>query len=152
MTPEQRQLFDSLTRLQQRTVINLTNGMNRADAYIAAGGRARGNNIRSCVAEIIAKPDVSLLLNELKAAEAERALVTADDLAKRLRMFAGLNQPFDPDDLTNKDRLTAIKMLTDYTGSFDKNKTTVDVGHTTYKPLSLAEFMSGEHNSEDTDT
>ena len=145
MTPEQQVQFDSLTRLQQKLVLNLVSGMPKREAYLAAGGRARGENIRSCVAEILAKPDVSLLLSSLNLMQAEKALITAEGIVQRLIEEAGLNTHLNPESMTPATRLAALKLLTDYTGGFDKNKTKMEVGASTasYKPISLEVFING---------
>ena len=154
MTPEQQAQFEKLTRLQQKLVINLAAGMSKPDAYIAAGGRARGENIRSCVAEILAKPDVSLLLTSLTNSLAEKALISAEDIVRRLIQVAGLDREHSPEDATPATQMAALKMLGDYTGGFDQNRTKMEVGAsaTIYRPISLEEFLNASKRETGTES
>ena len=121
MTTEQRERFDNLTRLQQRILINLLNGMDAAAAYKEAGGKSKPEHVKACACQILRNPQLSSLFNDLKAAQAERALVTTEDLVKSLRELAGLNVPVDSGDLNHQTQIQAIKLLIGYTGGFDNN-------------------------------
>ena len=46
MTAEQKEMFDSLTPLQQKVAVNVISGMSNIDAYKAAGGKAKSQQAR----------------------------------------------------------------------------------------------------------
>ena len=151
MTEEQRKQLDNLTRLQQSMVINILSGMATKDAYVLAGGRCKPENIYTCSSEILRNPQVSSLISSVQSSVADRALITAEEIVQRLRQEAGLDTPLNPDDMTPANRMAALKMMGDYTGNFDKNRSKVELGagETQYKPVTLAEFINGSNTEGD---
>lgn len=131
MSDEQASLFKQLTRLQKKTAINVLKGMDSVPAYLEAGGRAKSKVTRRiCANEILSNPSVSEFIESMQSTAANAALCTAEDLVKALMCEAGINTDKIPPDTKQAGRVAAIKILSEYTGGFDKNKQQIE--HTGY--------------------
>ena len=110
-------------------------GMSDIEAYIAAGGRAKTDTgRRTCVSEILTKHDISEYLSSMGKAAADAVHCTTEAIVRRLMYEAGITAQGLPEDTTPAGRIAALKLLTDYTGGFDKNKQKIE--HAGYIELS----------------
>lgn len=58
LTAEQQHLFDALTPLQKRFALAIIKGKNQTDAYKAAKGKAKGDNLRKAAHTIATNCDI----------------------------------------------------------------------------------------------
>lgn len=80
MTPDQQQLFDQLTELQQRLTTNVLAGMTQRQAYINAGGKAVTETaIDSGASEILRNPQVKAFMDAMKKQAVSDAMMTREE-------------------------------------------------------------------------
>lgn len=91
MTPEQQELFDSMTPLQQRmcTVMVENPKLSQRQAYYAAGGTAKNDvTADSCAYEILSNPQVKAFMDSVKGQAVSDAIMTRDEAMKILTGMA----------------------------------------------------------------
>lgn len=92
MTPEQKQLFDRLTQLQQRVAINVLGGMSQRQAYYAAGGGAKNDvSADSTVYELLSNPQVVQFMDSMKLQVVNEAIMSREEMAKKLSLLSRTN-------------------------------------------------------------
>lgn len=80
MTPDQQQLFDQLTELQQRTATGVLAGMTQIAAYFNAGGSAKNDNSAAATAsEILTNPNVKAFMDAMKKQAVSDAMMTREE-------------------------------------------------------------------------
>ena len=87
MTPEQKELFDQLTGLQQKicTIIIGNPSLSQREAYYAGGGKAKSDEVADASAcEILANPKVKAFMNEMKAQAVSDAMMSREEAIKIL--------------------------------------------------------------------
>lgn len=110
-----------LTDKQRRFVEEYcSNGFNATKAAIAAGYSEKG--ARQVASDTLAKTYVQDAVQEFMSRATKKALVTTEMLVEKL-----LNESeYYGEGASHSARIAAVKVLTDYTGGFDKNKQSVD--------------------------
>lgn len=89
MTPEQKELFDKLTRLQQGVATNFISGMSPEDSHKAAGGKCKDeSNRRKLASEILTNPDVKAFVDVMKQEAVSSAVMTRNEMLERLTMMS----------------------------------------------------------------
>ena len=89
MTPEQKQLFDKLTELQQRTAINVLAGMTQRAGYYAAGGTAENDNAADAIASrMLSDARVSAFMDAMKEEAVSAAVMTRTEALEKLSALA----------------------------------------------------------------
>ena len=89
MSPEQKELFDKLTRLQQRVAINVIAGMSQRQAYMNAGGKAESDtSADTSASEIMNNPKVVAFVDAMKEEALSAAIMTRREAMERLTGFA----------------------------------------------------------------
>ncbi len=89
MTPEQKQLFDRLTELQQRTAINVLAGMTQRAGYYAAGGKATSDeSADSASSEILRNLEVKAFMDAMKEEAVSAAVMTRTEALEKLSALA----------------------------------------------------------------
>lgn len=89
MTPDQQQLFDQLTELQQRLTTNVLAGMTQRQAYINAGGKAVTETaIDSGASEILRNPQVKAFMDAMKRQAVSKAMMDREEAALILSALA----------------------------------------------------------------
>lgn len=89
MTPEQKQLFDQLTQLQQRTAINVLAGMSQRAGYYAAGGTSKSDEVADATAsELLSNPKVKAFMDAMKAEAVSAAVMTRTEAMEKLSTLA----------------------------------------------------------------
>ena len=140
LTEEQESLLNKLTRFDQRMALLMVQGMNQTDAYIKAGGKAKGHSAESVASKKLRNVEFKKFLDVMRKAAAARALCTCEDVVRALMRESGLGRDENgeptgpPDDSKQSGRVYALKVLTDYTGGFDKNSQKIE--HSGYIPVS----------------
>ncbi|CAI1057338.1 Terminase small subunit [Serratia ficaria] len=84
LTEEQKALFDALTALQKKFVTHLLNGKNQTDAYKAAGGKAKGDGVRSKSSVMVANGNVQAFLKSVQYEAINEAIMTRTEALERL--------------------------------------------------------------------
>ena len=85
MTPEQKALFDDLTKLQQEITINSISGMKCIDSYKASSGKAKTvKAMESSVSQILSNHKVRLFLDSIKSAAINKAIMSREEALKIL--------------------------------------------------------------------
>lgn len=89
MTPEQAELFDQLTELQQRLCTNVLAGMTQREAYVRAGGKGKTESvIDSSASEILRNPQVVAFMDSMKTQAVSDAIMSREEMLERLTLFA----------------------------------------------------------------
>lgn len=89
MTPEQQELFDRLTLLQQRMATNVLSGMTQRAAYVNAGGKgATETAIDSSASEILRNLQVKAFMDSMKVQAVSDAIMSREEMLERLSLFA----------------------------------------------------------------
>lgn len=89
MTPEQAELFDQLTELQQRLCTNVLAGMSQREAYVRAGGKGKTESvIDSSASEILRNPQVKAFMDSMKVQAVSDAIMSREEMLERLSLFA----------------------------------------------------------------
>ena len=92
MTAEQKEMFDSLTPLQQKVAVNVISGMSNIDAYKAAGGKAKSQQAKeSGASEILSHPKVKAFVDSMKAEAVSNAVMSREEMLERLSGLARAN-------------------------------------------------------------
>lgn len=85
LTPEQKVLFDALTKLQQKFALGIIKGLNQIDAYKKAGGKAKTDDTaRACASEILTNPNVKLFMDAMNEEAISDAVMTRQEALERL--------------------------------------------------------------------
>lgn len=87
LTKEQKALFDALTALQKKFVTHLIKGKNQTDAYKAAGGKAKGDNLRKAAHAIATNCDVEAFLKAVQHEAVSDAIMTHTEALERLTVM-----------------------------------------------------------------
>ncbi len=89
MTPEQKQLFDKLTELQQRTAINVLAGMTQRAGYYAAGGTASNDeSADATVSALLSNIKVKAFMDAMKEEAVSAAVMTRTEALEKLSALA----------------------------------------------------------------
>lgn len=89
MTPEQEELFDELTQLQQRVAINVLAGMSQRQAYYEAGGTATNDNSADAtVSELLSNLKVKAFMDAMKEEAISKAVMSRQEAMERLSALA----------------------------------------------------------------
>ncbi len=92
MTPEQKALFDNLTKLQQNCCLAHLQGMNQTDAHRHAGGKAKTEEVRNTAAsEIFRKPQVIDFLESMKVSAVDSVIMEREEALERLTQVGRFN-------------------------------------------------------------
>jgi len=114
LSDEQKYLLSKCTQLQQRIVINITQGnMSNRQAYYDAGGQAKNDNTAdSSVGEILLNPAVSALYDSLTQEKLNDAIMIRDE---GLEILTSISRSRIDDEeqfkLKVQSKLAAIKQL-----------------------------------------
>lgn len=88
MTPEQKDLFDKLTQLQQRVATNVLAGMTQRQAYLTAGGKAKNDESADATAsEILRNPSVVAFMDSMKMQAVSDAIMTREEAMAKLSLI-----------------------------------------------------------------
>jgi phage terminase small subunit len=89
MTPEQQELFDQLTQLQQRTATGVLAGMTQRAAYYAAGGKAdTDESADSSCSQILSNIKVKAFMDSMKRQAISDAIMNRDEAMSILTQLA----------------------------------------------------------------
>lgn len=89
MTPEQKELFNQLTKLQQRVAINSLAGMSNRAAYIDAGGTSEDeNSIDAAASRMLRDVKVKAFMDAMKEEAVSKAVMTRQEMLERLSNLA----------------------------------------------------------------
>jgi len=99
----------------------VTNGFNATQAALSAGYSKK--TAKAIASENLTKPYVAEFIEKFMHEAANRAIVTAEDVARGLLKEAVSIE----DDSSPTARISAWKALSDYTGGFDNNKSKTDI-------------------------
>lgn len=124
MNTEQTTLFIELTRLQQHVSLAKLHGANIREAYRTGGGKSKTDNSTDVAISVMLKNDkVNSFIVSMTEEVIERALCTTEDIVKALMRESMLIPDSDDNspDTTPASRVSAMKVLTEYAGGFDKN-------------------------------
>lgn len=89
MTPEQQELFDQLTQLQQRTATGILAGMSQRSAYYAAGGTAATDEAADVVASrMLTDVKVKAFMDSMKRQAISDAIMSRDEAMAILTQLA----------------------------------------------------------------
>lgn len=89
MTPEQQELFDKLTQLQQRVATNVLAGMSQRAAYFQAGGSAKTDlSADATVSELLSNPNVKSFMDAMKRQAVSDAIMSRDEAMAILTQLA----------------------------------------------------------------
>lgn len=89
MTPEQAELFDQLTELQQRVATNVLAGMTQRQAYKLAGGKAKDDpGADMSASQIISNPKVKAFMDSMKRQAISDAIMTREEAMAKLSLIA----------------------------------------------------------------
>jgi len=89
MTPEQKELFDKLTQLQQRVATGVLAGLSQRQAYLEAGGKGTTETVMdSSASEILSNPKVKAFMDSMKEAAITAAVMTRSEAMEKLSALA----------------------------------------------------------------
>lgn len=89
MNPEQKELFDQLTALQQRVATNVLAGMSQRAAYMHSGGKAESDtSADTSASEIMNNPKVKAFVDAMKEAAVSEAIMTRKEALEKLSVLA----------------------------------------------------------------
>lgn len=112
MTPEQKALFDGLTRLQQEVALNSIAGMSDIDSYRVSSGKAKKETtMRASVSEILINPNVVLFVDSMKQVRVNDAVMSRERMLELLTKISDV----DSSDL----KLMSAGQLSELKGGFD---------------------------------
>lgn len=100
LTAEQQLLFDALTPLQQKFSLAIIKGKNQTDAYKAAKGKAKGDNLRKAAHAIATNCDVVAFLRSVQGEVVDDAIMSREEALKRLTAL-GRTSLYDLADFRN---------------------------------------------------
>ena len=85
MTPDQQDLFDKLTQLQQRVATGVLAGMTQIAAYFNAGGSAKSDSSAAATAsEILTNPNVKAFMDAMKKQAVSNAMMEREEAIRIL--------------------------------------------------------------------
>ncbi|MEY0600061.1 terminase small subunit [Providencia alcalifaciens] len=88
LTDEQKVLFDALTKLQQKFVLGILNGLNQTDAYKQAGYKAKSDDsARASASEILTNLNVKSFLDAVNETAVSSAIMTREEALERLTLI-----------------------------------------------------------------
>ncbi|BFI68408.1 hypothetical protein okayama3_39930 [Yersinia pseudotuberculosis] len=87
LTEEQKALFDALTQLQRRFVTALLEGTNQTEAYRRAGGKAKGDGVRSKASQLVTNSNVQAFLQSVQHETVNEAIMTYTEALERLTLM-----------------------------------------------------------------
>ncbi len=87
LTEEQKALFDALTPLQKKFATHLIAGLNQSDAYKAAGGKAKGDGVRSKASVMVSNGNVQAFLKAVQYETLNEAIMTYEEAMERLSVM-----------------------------------------------------------------
>ena len=88
LTPEQRKKAAKLTHLQKWTMIHAASGMSKMDAYVKAGGKAKGKSANNVIGKMLEKGSVLAFYNSLVDSAAAKAVMTREEALETLTKIA----------------------------------------------------------------
>lgn len=89
MTPEQQELFDQLTQLQQRTATGVLAGMTQRSAYYAAGGTTESDAAADAIASrMLSDARVKAFMDSMKRQAISDAIMNRDEAMAILTQLA----------------------------------------------------------------
>lgn len=89
MNPEQKELFDQLTELQQRTATGVLAGMTQRAAYYAAGGTAKNDDTADAISSrMLSDARVKAFMDAMKVQAVSDAIMSKEEMLARLTLFA----------------------------------------------------------------
>lgn len=89
MTPDQKNLFDKLTQLQQRVATNVLAGMSQRQAYYAAGGTSESDPGADAMASrMLSDAKVKEFMDSMKLQAISNAVMSRQEALERLSCFA----------------------------------------------------------------
>ncbi|WP_426577116.1 terminase small subunit [Xenorhabdus stockiae] len=83
-TDEQKALFDALTPLQQKFALGILKGLNQVDAYLKAGGKAKGESARTQASRMITFDNVKTFLDAMNQEAVSDAVMSRQEALERL--------------------------------------------------------------------
>lgn len=88
MTPEQQELFDQLTELQQRTATGVLAGMTQRAAYFAAGGTTTTDAAADAIASrMLSDARVKAFMIAMKKQAVSDAIMSREEMLARLSLI-----------------------------------------------------------------
>lgn len=89
LTDKQKELFDDLTKMQQKIVLKSLEGMNDIDAYRAGGGKAKDEITQAVSAsQIFSNLKVVSFMDSMKETLISEAIMTRTEALERLTRIA----------------------------------------------------------------
>lgn len=92
MTAEQKEMFDSLSTLQQKVAVNVISGMSNIDAYKSAGGKSKTQqSAEASVSRMLSDVKVKAFIDSMKAEAVSSAVMSREEMLERLSGLARTN-------------------------------------------------------------
>lgn len=88
LTPEQQELAAKLTHLQKWTMIHAASGMSKMDAYVKAGGKAKGKSANNVIGKMLEKGSVRAFYDSLVNSAAAKSVMTREEALETLTKIA----------------------------------------------------------------
>lgn len=88
LTPEQQELAAKLTHLQKWTMIHCASGMSKMDAYVKAGGKAKGKSANNVIGKMLEKGSVRAFYDSLVNSAAAKSVMTREEALETLTKIA----------------------------------------------------------------
>lgn len=88
LTPEQQELAAKLTHLQKWTMIHCASGMSKIDAYVKAGGKAKGKSANNVIGKMLEKGSVRAFYDSLVSSAAAKSVMTREEALETLTKIA----------------------------------------------------------------
>lgn len=88
LTPEQQELAAKLTHLQKWTMIHAASGMSKMDAYVKAGGKAKGKSANNVIGKMLEKGSVRAFYDSLVSSAAAKSVMTREEALETLTKIA----------------------------------------------------------------
>lgn len=88
LTPEQQELAAKLTHLQKWTMIHCASGMSKMDAYVKAGGKAKGKSANNVIGKMLEKGSVRAFYDSLVSSAAAKSVMTREEALETLTKIA----------------------------------------------------------------
>ena len=88
LTPEQKELAAKLTHLQKWTMIHCASGMSKMDAYVKAGGKAKGKSANNVIGKMLEKGSVRAFYDSLVSSAAAKSVMTREEALETLTKIA----------------------------------------------------------------
>lgn len=85
MTEEQKELFDALPNLTQKTCLNVLAGMSNIDAYTKAGGKSKTKaSAEACASRMLSNAKAKAFLDAMKEVAVNNAIMSREEMMERL--------------------------------------------------------------------